>query len=390
MQRKIIDLPALPDDGRLYRDGALGMVESLLPNPWKSCHAPDLLELPGGDLLCCWFAGSWEGNADVSIAVSRLPADAAEWEEPVIVSDDPTRSEQNPSLFLNPDNGDVWLMYTAQKTPPPDLPKGVSMQGTAEIRRKISHDGGRSWDATETVFDRPGSFCRQKIQVLSSGRWVFSGFLCSMDNTRNGSDRSIVQISDDHGATWRMVEIPASAGRVHGNILELSPGHLVCLLRSRFADHIYRAESFDEGETWSIPEPTPLRNNNASISAIKLHSGALAIIYNDVAFCDKPGETLWPDQRCPVAIAISEDGGRTWPWRRIVEHGEGFIGPWNDVNNGRYEYPILMQSADGHLHAAYAWGRRTRIKYLCVDEAWVRGAKLCKGSEDDGVHFCLR
>ena len=43
MQRKIIDLPALPDDGRLYRD-ALGMVESLLPNPWKSCHAPDLLE----------------------------------------------------------------------------------------------------------------------------------------------------------------------------------------------------------------------------------------------------------------------------------------------------------------------------------------------------------
>ena len=70
MQRKIIDLPALPDDGRLYRDGALGMVESLLPNPWKSCHAPDLLELPGGDLLCCWFAGSWEGNADVSIAVS--------------------------------------------------------------------------------------------------------------------------------------------------------------------------------------------------------------------------------------------------------------------------------------------------------------------------------
>ena len=162
MQRKIIDLPALPDDGRLYRDGALGMVESLLPNPWKSCHAPDLLELPGGDLLCCWFAGSWEGNADVSIAVSRLPAGAAEWEEPVIVSDDPTRSEQNPSLFLNPDNGDVWLMYTAQKTPPPDLPKGVSMQGTAEIRRKISHDGGRSWDATETVFDRPGSFCRHR------------------------------------------------------------------------------------------------------------------------------------------------------------------------------------------------------------------------------------
>lgn len=109
-----------------------------------------------------------------------------------------------------------------------------------------------------------------------------------------------------------------------------------------------------------------------------------------MAFCDKPDGTLWPDQRCPVAIALSEDGGRTWPWRRIVEHGEGFIGPWNDVNNRRYEYPVLMQSRDGMLHAAYAWGRRDRIKYLCVDEAWVRGAKVCKGSEDDGIHFCLR
>ena len=85
-----------------------------------------------------------------------------------------------------------------------------------------------------------------------------------------------------------------------------------------------------------------------------------------------------------------KDGTFKKDFNLLSTHGEGFIGPWNDVNNGRYEYPILMQSADGHLHAAYAWGRRTRIKYLCVDEAWVRGAKLCKGSEDDGVHFCLR
>ena len=166
MQRKIIDLPTLPDDGRLYRD-ALGMVESLLPNPWKSCHAPDLLELPDGDLLCCWFAGSWEGNADVSIAVSRLPSGASQWEEPVIVSDDPTRSEQNPSLFLNPDNGDIWLMYTAQETPPPDLPEGVSMQGTAEIRRKISHDGGRTW--------LPVPPCSARILVGAPDRFAWSG-----------------------------------------------------------------------------------------------------------------------------------------------------------------------------------------------------------------------
>ena len=141
MARNIIDLPTLGDDGKLYRDTAVDMVESLIPNPWESCHAPDLLELENGDLLCCWFAGSREGNADISIAVARLPADAEQWEQPVIVSDDPTRSEQNPSLFQNP-NGDIWLMYTAQAAKKPDDNSDDSLQGTAEIRRKISRDGG--------------------------------------------------------------------------------------------------------------------------------------------------------------------------------------------------------------------------------------------------------
>ena len=49
MARNIIDLPTLGDDGKLYRDTAVDMVESLIPNPWESCHAPDLLELENAD-----------------------------------------------------------------------------------------------------------------------------------------------------------------------------------------------------------------------------------------------------------------------------------------------------------------------------------------------------
>ena len=178
MSHTIIDLPSVGDDGRLYRDTALNFVESLIPNPWNSCHAPDLLELENGDLLCCWFAGSCEGNADVSIAVSRLSEDSSQWETPVIVSDDPTRSEQNPSLFLHP-NGEIWLMYTAQVSRDPNNPTSDNLQGTAEIRRKISRDNGHTWEATETMFSAPGSFCRQKIQILSNGRFIFQQFpLC--------------------------------------------------------------------------------------------------------------------------------------------------------------------------------------------------------------------
>ena len=111
--RTLIELPVLGNEGKLYHNNLLSTVEALIPNPFTSCHAADLLELPNGDVLCCWFAGSDEGNADISIALSRLNAGESQWTTPVIISDDASRSEQNPSLFLAP-SGEVWVMYTAQ------------------------------------------------------------------------------------------------------------------------------------------------------------------------------------------------------------------------------------------------------------------------------------
>ena len=388
--REILERPALPLDGKLYRDQAQGLIQAIIPNaPYHSCHAADLLPLPNGDLLCCWFAGSDEGNADISIVLSRLDAGASRWTDPAKVSDDPSRSEQNPSLFLNP-NGEIWLMYTAQTARTPETAAEHNLQYTAEIRRKVSRDGGRTWGPTTTMFDRPGSFCRQKVQVLGSGRWIFGNWICFPDDTRNGSDITVMQISDDQGATWRPVEVPQSRGRVHANILELAPGKLVALFRSRFADCIYRATSNDDGETWTAPAPLELRNNNSSISAIRLQSGAIALIYNDVAFNSDTSRTVWPTQRCPVTIALSEDGGLTWPWRRVIEQGEGFTGPWNDINNQRYEYPVIAQSDDGAIHVAYTWGNRRFIKYNLLDEAWIRGDKLCYGAENDPAMPCRR
>lgn len=389
MARKYLERNAPMDIGKLYHNGMLDLAEALVPNPYTSCHAADLLELPNGDVLCCWFAGSDEGNADISIVLSRLNADSDEWAEPVKVSDDPSRSEQNPSLFLTPE-GAIWLMYTAQTARTPETEEGFNLQYTAEIRCKKSTDGGYTWGPTTTMFSRPGSFCRQKIQVLSLGRWIFGNWICFPDETRNGSDITVVQISDDKGATWREVEIPQSQGRVHANLLEIAPGKLVALFRSRFADNIYRAVSEDNGETWTVPVRTELRNNNSSISAIVLRSGAIAVVYNDVSFNDDTSLTVWPHQRCPVTVAISEDGGDTWPWRRVVESGEGFVGPWNDINNRRYEYPVMIQGGDGSIHIAYSWGTRKLIKYVGVDESWIRGACVCLGAEGNPALPCRR
>jgi predicted neuraminidase len=387
--RNVIKLPALGNDGRLYHNPQTDAVEALIPNPFASCHAADLLALPNGDVLCCWFAGSDEGNADISIALSRLDAGASQWTQPVIVSDDPTRSEQNPSLFLHP-NGEIWLMYTAQTARTPETPVHFNLQYTAEIRCKKSADGGHTWGPTSAMFTRAGSFCRQKIQVLANGRWIFGNWICFPDQSRNGSDITVFQLSDDQGQSWRTVSMPQSAGRVHGNVVELEAGHLACLLRSRSADNIYLSVSRDNGDSWTAPKPTELRNNNSSISAIRLAGGGIGLIYNDVRFNRDPSRTVWPNQRCPVTLAISRDGGETWPWRRVVEAGEGFVGPWNDINNRRYEYPVMMQDGEGAIHCAYSWGTRKQVKYVAVSERWITGERLCKGAEDDPAMPCDR
>jgi predicted neuraminidase len=366
-------LAGLTPDGTIYENSDMGAVEAMLPpGPYATAHAPTLAELPNGDMICAWFAGSYEGSPDISIVCSRLPKGAGRWSETTRISGDPQRSEHNPSFFQAPD-GELWVLYTAQlgRTEGKD-----NMQFTSVVRRQRSADGGLTWSDYDTVFPEEGTFCRQPIQILSNGRWIFGTWICTDSASGLAGDPTAFRISDDQGKTWRRVDMPGSHGRVHANVVELENGHLVAFMRSRSADFIYRSESLDYGDSWSEPKPTPLPNNNSSISALKLQSGRIAIAYNPTCSpAPKADEAAWPGLRCPVAVALSEDGGLTFPLIRWVERGEGFIGAENSTNNRQYEYPYLMQSRDGMLHLAFAYQTRRGVKWMTFSEEDVIGAK---------------
>lgn len=366
-------LEGLTPDGTLYSHNYMGTVEALIPyGSYQTAHAPALLELPNGDLICAWFAGSFEGSADISIVCSRLLKGNDTWEAPSKISNDPERSEQNPSLFLGPDKA-VWCIYTAQC----DRKEGKdNMQFTSIIRVSKSFDGGKTWNDPEVLFHREGSFCRQPIQVLKNGRWIFSNWICTDEKEGLSGDPTVFQISDDEGKTWRTVSMPDSRGRVHANVVELSDGHLIAFMRSRQADFIYRSHSYNWGESFTAPVPTVLPNNNSSISALRLKSGRIAIAYNPSSAPepDKVG-AVWPGLRCPIAVALSEDEGVSWPMIRNMEPGEGFIGTENRTNNSQFEYPYLMQARDGMMHLAYAYKNRIGIKYMCFHEKDIMGDK---------------
>ena len=363
-----------PIDGRLYAYSRRDTLEALIPTPFRSNHAVCMIELKNGDLLCVWFAGSDEGNGDISIVQSRFSSAAQCWSEAVQITHDATRAEQNPSLFRHP-NGDLWLVYPAQISRQELTGERFNLQYTAVVRRMVSHDEGETWSEPEQMFEETGVFCRQPIQILSTGRWIFGNWICYNDDTRNGSDISVVRISDDQGKTWRRVEIPASRGCVHANIVELGDGTLTALFRSRAADHIYRSVSTDGGDHWTEPAATELPNNNSSIAAVSLGGSRIAVIYNEQSFNEDRNVVLWPFERSTVSLAVSEDGGVTWPWRRVVEPGEGFTGAANLRCNLRYEYPYIFRDSENNFHLSYTYASRICMKHVIVSPDWVFGQK---------------
>ena len=88
----------------------------------------------------------------------------------------------------------------------------------------------------------------------------------------------------------------------------------------------------------------------------------------------------WPGLRCPVSIALSEDGCKTFPLIRHIERGQGYVGDENRSNNMQYEYPCIMQAADGMLHLAYAYETRKGVKWVTLSEADVMGEKRGGGT----------
>ena len=388
-----------------------GRLDAYLPAPTVQSHAAMLERLAGGDLGLVWFGGTQEGVGDISIWFSRLPQEADRWSDPVQLTDDQTRSEQNPVLFVTP-TGQLWLLYTAQL---------AGNQDTAEVRRRISSDDGLTWGPPETLFpasERGGVFIRQPVVVTSTGRWLLPIFSCARvpgEKWSGDLDTSAVMISDDDGTTWREAAVPDSTGCVHMSIVGLPDGTLVALFRSRWADFIYRSRSTDNGETWSAPVPTQLPNNNSSLQQRLLADGRIAVIYNHSSRLDatarrenlydeiddeglvEPGNNsadpaevpapvestdpprrrtaFWGAPRAPMSLAFSDDGGETFVVVGNLDEGDGYCLTNNsrDGLNREFSYPVVHQGPDGRLDLAYTYFRQT-IKHVRVPANWTQGA----------------
>lgn len=111
----------------------------------------------------------------------------------------------------------------------------------------------------------------------------------------------------------------------------------------------------DEGEHWTTPTKTKLENNNSGIQANVLYhtTGNIVIVFNPTHHA-----------RNPLVVAMSEDGGKTWPHQRVLQEDKS-------GKSVEFSYPTVLQSPDGMIHVSYTYNRET-IKYQTFKEDWIK------------------
>jgi len=229
----------------------------------------------------------------------------------------------------------------------------------------VSEDNGKTWSKPEPMPGRLAlrTFIRNHI-VTRDGRILlpFQHYIGpeseagkpplerALTNPRNG-----VLMSADGGKTWtehgniRLTTDDRYFGWAENNLVELADGRIAMIIRGdKLGGVLYYAESTDGGRTWpEFAAKSDIPNPGSKATLYSLGGDNVAILHN-------PN----PSHRSPMALWISMDGMKTWPYRRVLVP-ESVDGP-----KGRMNYPDGFVSKDRKwLHFAFDDNRHRAVHY---------------------------
>ena len=328
-------------------------------------HGSCIVEAPNGDLIVCWFHGSGERQADdVKVEGARLRKGAREWSARFTMADTPDYPDTNCCMFVDP-RGRLWLMW-----PTILANQWESALMKYRIASDYAADGPPKWEISEVMHVTPGpefdaavtNYVKSakvnldKLAAMASLRlqgegkltrrlgWFTRAHPFVLDGKRlivplysDGFSFSLMNISDDWGATWKTSAPLIGGGNIQPSLVKRKDGSLYALMRDNGPPpkRLHQAESRDRGETWSAVTESALANPGSGAEIISLRDGRWILISNDLE-----------EGRYRLCVQLSDDEGKSWKWRRILElAGDKSV---------RFHYPSLIQAKDGTLHASYS------------------------------------
>ena len=328
--------------------------------------------MPDGDLLCVWLSGGPREPDDTNVVpVVRSENDGRSWTEPEVLFSVPGKGTWCTELYVAEDHVFAFVGTYQAATRYHYLASHIA----------VSHDAGRTFSPLralrggwlESLADSGwlgGLNVRQGIRTIS-GKHVFA--VCWYEPTRDLPDDYPVKINSDgaggafahshtfycglletvdfesfrlHGRIQRRQDIPWSGPTpevpLHEpNVVEVAPGRLVMLIRGEHSRTLWRADSADDGQTWTDAYPIDIPNHGSKLRYLRGPENEFILIHNP-----------HPMHRNPLELWVSVDGMGSWPARVRVDPDEAL------TTTGRLQYPdgFVDEDAD-RLYFAWEDGR---------------------------------
>jgi sialidase-1 len=326
--------------------------------------------LRSGRIIFCYSQFYGGGNDDSPSAIAKISSGdgGKSWSTPEIAV--PTGDNQNlmSVSLLRLASGRLAMFYLAKKNRWLDCHPFL----------RVSGDEGATWGPPVKVVAAPGYFelNNDRAVQLRSGRLILP-VSCyrstgTLDAQSSWDSRAIIlwYYSDDEGATWTesatwwSMPTVSRSGLQEPGVVELGDGSLFSWARTDQGSQ-FGFRSRDGGQTWSAPEPTELKSPESPAGVKRLpRSDTLMVVFNDHS-----GRFPFPmpgNQRTPLVVAFSTDGGRTWPLRQLLE----------DDPTGWYCYTAIHFTDVGVLLAYCASNQQlphlSRLRLRLIPWAWLR------------------
>jgi predicted neuraminidase len=315
-------------------------------------HPASFTELSNGDLYLAFFSGRGEYRDNTAAVFgSRQKSGAKRWSKPEAIARNPFHSLGNAVPWQAPD-GIAWLFYVSRYG---------ELWKDSRITAKISRDNAHTWSESFMLTFEAGTMVRSRPIVLPSGEYLLPVYHEVGDDPESVGPNctSYFLLYDPRTQKWtESNRVRSRLGNIQPAPAVIEGNHLMAFCR-RGGDYngrpdgwLVRTESWDGGKTWSEGVDSPFPNPNAAVDFLRLKSGHHLLVYNN-SFSD----------RTPLSVALSTDGGRTFPHRRDL-----IADP-----KGDYGYPTALQTREGRIHVLFTSHGRTVIQKAVFDESFVLG-----------------